>query len=311
MTIVHNTDEVDALDAHFIAHREAELAMARGAARGEFARKIGVGTLLGGAGLGLALSGASFLVAPKSPQIVQVHDKETIVKEVPGPERIVTVTPAERKFIDDPHGFAGAEIKGRIVASIDGTALSFDTGKNWYPKDASKAADSAALIGDWGYCSPTADKTVFHCFALLRDGIVISVPQKPKGASADASPLPVAPNMVSIDVGIGGHPVKAMIDTGCGWPMAVPKVLADELLKRRLAIRAGSSLTTYADGSEHEVGVIMIGEITVEGRVLHDVEASVSPSDEAPILLGLPALNRLGSYSIVDGKLVFIGEQPA
>ena len=43
------------------------------------------------------------------------------------------------------------------------------------------AADAAPYVGLWGYRAPTADKTIFHCFVLLRDGTVISVPQKPVG----------------------------------------------------------------------------------------------------------------------------------
>ena len=94
VTILHNTSETDALDAHFIAKREAELAMAKGAARGEFVRRVGVAVLLGGAGLGLALFGASFLVAPKvvtveKEKLVTLPGKETVretIREVPGPE---------------------------------------------------------------------------------------------------------------------------------------------------------------------------------------------------------------------------------
>jgi predicted aspartyl protease len=62
-----------------------------------------------------------------------------------------------------------------------------------------------------------------------------------------------------------------------------------------------------ADGSTHDVDVVMIQSIAVDGRTLHNVEASVSPSDTAPILLGLGALNRLGPYTITDGRLVFTG----
>src|SRR5580698_10599676 len=35
------------------------------------------------------------------------------------------------------------------------------------------------------------------------------------------------------------------------------------------------------------------------------VEAAVSPSDTAPVLLGLGALNRLGPFKIEEGRLVF------
>ena len=96
-------------------------------------------------------------------------------------------TPAEKKFSDRPD-FAKAEIRGRIIHSVDGTALSFDTGKNWYPKDNARVADAEPLIGDLGYCAPSDDPTIWHCFALHK-GKVIDVPQKQRvDSTASCSP---------------------------------------------------------------------------------------------------------------------------
>jgi hypothetical protein len=185
ISVLNDTSNTDALDAHFIAEREGKLAMAKAAARGEFVRKAGIAALLTGAGIGLACLGGSFLLQPKivtvtNEKVVTLPGKETVketVREVPGPERTVYVTAAEKAFVDSP-GFAHAEIRGRIIQSVDGIALSFDTGRNWYPTDDGKAADSGAFIGDLGYCEPTANKEIFHCFAL-HDGAVVGVPQKP------------------------------------------------------------------------------------------------------------------------------------
>ena len=58
------------------------------------------------------------------------------------------------------------------------------------------------------------------------------------------------------------------------------------------------------------VNVIVINQITVDGRVLQDVVAAVAPSQIAPTLLGLGALNRLGQYSINNGRIVFATDQP-
>jgi hypothetical protein len=66
--------------------------------------------------------------------------------------------------------------------------------------------------------------------------------------------------------------------------------------------------TTLADGSVHDISVITIKTISVDGRVLHDVDAGVADNEAAPILLGLGALNRLGPYTIGDGRIVFTGE---
>ena len=80
---------------------------------------------------------------------------------------------------------------------------------------------------------------------------------------------------------------------------------------RGLAINAGTTHSMLADGKVSDVDVVLIKSITVDGRTLDNVEASVSPSNNAPILLGLGALNRLGPYTVTDGRLVFTGEQPA
>ena len=219
-------------------------------------------------------------------------------------------TPAEKKFSDRPD-FAKADIRGRIIHSVDGTALSFDTGKNWYPTDKTKVADAEPFIGDLAYCNEKpAGSGKFYCFAS-HDGKVISVPQKPAPASASASPTVGASNMVMVDVTVGSYPVEAMVDTGCSFPMSVPKVYADALIRVGLATQAGSTKSTLADGSASDVDLITINSITVDGRTLHSVEASVAPSDTAPILLGLGALNRLGPYTITDGRIVFSGNQPA
>ena len=57
--------------------------------------------------------------------------------------------------------------------------------------------------------------------------------------------------------------------------MSLLSSIADVLLKRGLATRAGASRSTLADGNTQDVDVIMINSITVDGRVLHGVEAVV------------------------------------
>ena len=201
-------------------------------------------------------------------------------------------TKAEKKFSNSPD-FAKAEIRGRIIHSVDGTALSFDTGKNWYPTDKTRVADAEPLIGDLAYCNESPNGSgKFFCFAS-HNGKTISVPQKLGPASpaqSTGSPTTSAVSMISTKVDVGYGWIEAMVDTGCAFPMSMPKVLANALLDRGLATRAGSTTTILADGKSSEVEVIMIKSVTVDSRGLQDVEAAVSPNDEAPILLGLGAL---------------------
>jgi hypothetical protein len=162
-----------------------------------------------------------------------------------------------------------------------------------------------------------------YCVAL-HNGVEVNILKKPAPAGAVSSmpkltpapapahaPTTSATDMVMVDVYVASYPVEAMVDTGCSFPMSVPKAYADALVRIGLAARSRSAQSILADGSTHPVDMIVIKSITVDGRTLSNVEASVSSSDTAPILLGLGALNRLGSYTITDGRLVFTGEQPA
>ena len=130
---------------------------------------------------------------------------------------------------------------------------------------------------------------------------------QPPGKSAGVAP---AMDMVNVSVDVAGYRVKAMVDTGCSFPMAIPTALAAALLHDGRAIFAGETKSLLADGKEVDVGIILIKSITVDGRTLDSVEASVSPSNSAPILLGLSALNRLGPFTIDNGRIVFTGNQP-
>ncbi len=81
-------------------------------------------------------------------------------------------TKAEKKFSNSPD-FAKAEIRGRIIHSVDGTALSFDTGKNWYPTDKTRVADAEPLIGDLAYCNESPGEGL----GLLEKGLGCTLPE--------------------------------------------------------------------------------------------------------------------------------------
>jgi hypothetical protein len=339
IVIVHDESEVTRLQDFYARQRELE---ARAIARAAVLHASWRPLLAGAIGAALVVA-AVYVTLPKfSVREVTVdhivpHDVEVphiILKdvEVQGPRAsakhpapnmgpqapYAAKTPDENKFVEQPE-YKTAKYHGRIVKSRDGHELSFEDGMDFHPGhwddatgkivwDPTNAILSDELIGDLGMCVPQKGHPGMWDCTALHNGQVITVTGDKAGQQSSTGP---ATEMVAVDIEVGGYPVEAMVDTGCAWPMAVPKVYADALVRMGLAIRAGASSTTFADGSTHEVGIIMIGSISVDGRVLHDVEASVSPSNEAPILLGLGALNRLGPYTITEGKLVFTGEQPA
>jgi hypothetical protein len=90
------------------------------------------------------------------PNIVakDVEVPRIVAKDVEiGVPRIVATTPAERKFIDDPQGFANAPTRGKIVPSRSDRALSFDEGQDYFLTDASMSADATPYVGEYGFCS--------------------------------------------------------------------------------------------------------------------------------------------------------------
>ena len=123
-------------------------------------------------------------------------------------------------------------------------------------------------------------------------------------------PTTPAESMVEVVVDVDGYPVNAMVDTGCSWPMSIPSALADLLVKQHRAETAPFAKSTLADGTLQNTAVVVIDYITVDGRHLRNVTAAIAPNG-APILLGLGSLNRLGPYTIADGKVVFTGSQPS
>jgi hypothetical protein len=91
--------------------------------------------------------------------------------------------------------------------------------------------------------------------------------------------------------------------------MVLPKTITDVLIQKGLAVHTTPAKSTLADETTKDFDAVVINLITVNGRVLRDIVATAVPTNTVP-LLGLGALNRLGPYSINDGKIVFSGEPP-
>jgi predicted aspartyl protease len=155
-------------------------------------------------------------------------------------------------------------------------------------------------------CVPEPEHSELWYCSATHHGQVVSIQYKPAPSqqpqsSIGSTPTMSAANMITVQVDIGGYSIQAQVDTGSTWALAMPQAIAEELLKRNLATRAGSSQAMLADGSWRDTGIIMIRQITVEGRALRDVGASVSPSPTAMTLLGMAALSRLGPFTVNNG----------
>jgi clan AA aspartic protease (TIGR02281 family) len=111
--------------------------------------------------------------------------------------------------------------------------------------------------------------------------------------------------MVGINIDVGGLPIRALVDTGCAYPMVVPERIAEMLEFEGHAFKAGRNKAVLADGHAQDIDIVLIDSVTVGGRVLRNVETAVVASPDAAVLLGLGALNQIGPYKIEGDRIVF------
>ena len=111
----------------------------------------------------------------------------------------------------------------------------------------------------------------------------------------------------TIPVKLNGVSMDMIYDTGCsGVHMSLLEL--QTLYKNGKFSESdviGTSLSQIADGSVVQNGVIIFREIEIggeEGLVLPNVEASVSLNQEAPILLGNGALDKVAAVEVDNVK---------
>lgn len=104
-----------------------------------------------------------------------------------------------------------------------------------------------------------------------------------------------------LEVSINGVGVQMIFDTGCSG--ALISVAEARYLYEKGKITdddfIGVTKSQIADGSIVENMVINLREVVVGDKVLcPDVEATVSPNTNAPLLLGGEIINRFAAYSV-------------
>ncbi|RBP14359.1 clan AA aspartic protease (TIGR02281 family) [Roseiarcus fermentans] len=107
-----------------------------------------------------------------------------------------------------------------------------------------------------------------------------------------------------VDVQLGSITKRMVIDTGATG-LSIPAWIAERLLWRREAVEAQSAVMTLANGREELRQGVKLWSVTVGGRTLLDVYATVAPHEAEP-LLGFPVLNQAGRFTIdtVAGLLI-------
>lgn len=111
-----------------------------------------------------------------------------------------------------------------------------------------------------------------------------------------------------IGCNVNALPLKFILDTGASI-VSISSVEASFMLKNGYLSAAdvkGKGFFSTATGEIREGTTIRLREIRIGDAVLHNVDASVSHSQHAPLLLGQSVLERFGSITIdnINSKLI-------
>lgn len=109
-----------------------------------------------------------------------------------------------------------------------------------------------------------------------------------------------------ISCSVNGAKMKMVFDTGASnvsLSMSIAKYLIDNnFIKKEDIIGKGRAL--IADGSSVETYRLILRDIEIDGLHLYNVEAMISSSQDAPLLLGQSAIQKLGKISIEGNRLI-------
>lgn len=106
---------------------------------------------------------------------------------------------------------------------------------------------------------------------------------------------------------VNGVPMKMLLDTGAS-NLAMSIVEYKFLLKQGLLkdTTAEVSQAIIANGAEVKCYTIKIDEITIDSISIKNIECNVMEKQNAPILLGMNVLRKLGNFSIDYEKNLLI-----
>jgi aspartyl protease family protein len=129
--------------------------------------------------------------------------------------------------------------------------------------------------------------------------------RKDRSSSANIVKMTKEGGVYSVPIEINGIAMDFILDTGASdvsisltealFLMKQGKLTTDDI--------KGSQQYRTADGNISEGTVINLKTVKIGNKILHNVEASVVESMEAPLLLGQSALSKFGKISIDYKKL--------
>ena len=105
---------------------------------------------------------------------------------------------------------------------------------------------------------------------------------------------------------VNGARMKMIFDTGAS-SVSLSKSMAEYLIENDYISKKdllGTSKVRIADGSVVNAYRVNLKDVEIGGMHLYNVEATISTSQYAPLLLGQSAIQKLGKISIDGNKLI-------
>ena len=132
--------------------------------------------------------------------------------------------------------------------------------------------------------------------------------QQPEQRISEIQMRKMYSGIYEVDCAVNGLPLKFIFDTGAST-VSISSVEATFMLKNGYLKEKDIKGTNYystATGEIREGTVINLPEVRVGDVVLKNIEASVSHSQQAPLLLGQSVLERFGTVTIdnINSKLI-------
>ncbi len=107
---------------------------------------------------------------------------------------------------------------------------------------------------------------------------------------------------------INGLKADFIFDTGAGM-ISLSASFAEELRSKGLVSQAdyvGETNTMVADGRTQTIPLMIIKDVEIGGLHLYNVMATIQKKQNAPLLLGLSAIEKLGKVTISGNQLIIV-----
>ena len=114
-------------------------------------------------------------------------------------------------------------------------------------------------------------------------------------------PFRSGPAGMYVYVGLGGVPHNMLLDTGASISSVTTPIAQKLIARGQAVVLPGSVSITLADGSTSDHPAIGVDTVTIGRYVLHNVQMVVN-DDGATLLLGLPVLNTIGSFTVDQSR---------